>query len=88
MQPQYTRLTASPQDTCLETPGNTSFHVKEAKKAVAQLKLSLRRLQRCFSSHNTRRTIDPLCAGLDCAMGVLDSLPIGHTPMAGSERHV
>jgi hypothetical protein len=80
MQSKYSLHVVPPQGTTLvgsERPGNITFHLREAKTACLQFKLTLRRLQCCFPSHRTRSAIDPLCLALDAAMGSLERLPVG-----------
>ena len=82
MQRKYNLRLVAPQGSSLQTQaeqGNTSLYLSEAKKACCQFKLSLRRLQRCFSSQRTRVAIDPLCLALDAALGSLERLPVGRS---------
>jgi hypothetical protein len=85
MQTEYNRTSVLPQATNCDDraqPGNTSFYLNEAKKSCAQFKLSLRRLQCCFSSQRTRSALDPICAGLDSALSSLERLDFGRAPGA------
>ncbi len=66
------------------TGQHVGYHLREAKAACTQFKLTLRRLQRCFSSHRTRAAIEPLCDGLDSALSSLERLDFGRAP--GAQR--
>jgi hypothetical protein len=56
-------------------------HLRTSRAAIAQSKLTLARLRRCYSSARMRGVIDQLCTGMDAALSTLEKLDLG--PSAG-----
>jgi hypothetical protein len=72
--------------TATEQESRTSLnpladHLRTSRAAIAQTKLTLARLRRCYSSARMRGVVDQLCTGMDAALSTLEKLDLG--PSAG-----
>jgi hypothetical protein len=66
----------------IEQESKTSFnhladHLRTTRAAIAQTKLTLARLRRCYSSARMRGVVDQLCTGMDAALSTLERLDVG-----------
>jgi len=52
-------------------------HLRTSRAAIAQTKLTLARLRRCYSSARMRGVVDQLCTGMDAALSTLEKLDLG-----------
>jgi hypothetical protein len=52
-------------------------HLRMSRAAIAQSKLTLVRLRRCYSSARMRGVVDQLCTGMDAALSALERLDLG-----------
>jgi hypothetical protein len=74
----YNRSSTIEQDT---SPNHLADHLRTSRAAIAQTKLTLARLRRCYSSARMRDVVDQLCSGMDAALSTLERLDLG--PSAG-----
>ena len=57
-------------------------HLRTSRASIAQTKLTLARLRRCYSSPRARAVLDRLCIDMDAARKTLERLDFGRS--AGS----
>jgi hypothetical protein len=72
--------------TCQQVnPESTLMSLKNARVGVAEARLRLLRLRGCVRANKTQRTIDRLVEGMDVCLSVLEQIPSGGIPLAGSQ---
>lgn len=67
----------------VESSALVADHLRSSRAAIAQSKLNLIRLRRCYSSPRIHQALDNLCGGLDAAISALERLDFGRPPGAG-----
>jgi hypothetical protein len=58
---------------------NLADHLRTSRAAIAQTKLALARLKRCYASTRPRGVLDQLSAGMDAALSALERLDFGRS---------
>jgi hypothetical protein len=64
-------------------PDSLSHNLRDSRAAIAQAKLNITRLRRCYASARMRGVLDELCNGMDCALSSLERLDFGR-PTGGA----
>lgn len=81
--PVYTMPTANEQESTSSLSSlNVADHLRTSRASIAQTKLALARLRRCYSSPRARSVLDHLCSGFDAALSTLERLDFSRS--AGS----
>jgi hypothetical protein len=75
--PIYTMSAANEQES--RSSLNVSDHLRTSRASIAQTKLALARLRRCYSSPRARGVLDQLCGGMDAALSTLERLDFGRS---------
>jgi hypothetical protein len=63
-------------------PDSLGHSLRDSRAAIAQAKLTITRLRRCYASARMRGVLDQLCIGMDAALSTLERLDFGRS--AGS----
>lgn len=59
--------------------GHLADHLRTTRASIAQTKLTLARLRRCYASSRMRGVVDQLCTGMDAALSTLERLDLGRS---------